>query len=424
MIKALFEFSLPARALNTPSLALCAFLLLCPQANAQQAVERGAEFRASDLLPGARLLGPNYVVQERVQNDGFVNHYTVSVDGGSYIVSGNALMRQRLDELAALQTMRAVERTDVYKSSLKKAAGGALRTVKGLATSPVQTVQGVATGFGTFFKGVGHSIFGGASNQEEGVLKTMIGFDAVKRKFAYKFGVDPYTSFPPVKERLEEISWTGVAGNLTVTAAFQPLSKGARAAAKMAKTSDAVKQLVRDTPPVKLKEINARKLKAMDVDETAAELFLEHPSFSPTQKTFLVEALARVGVHNRQAFIKRAILVQNEEMAFFMRRWAEMIAAYHTHIQPSTRLVRVGKAPFLQRQDGVIVGLFPVDYISWNENIAGRYATSMKDIPNVQNITGGEMWFEGGVSPKARQILESANWKVYENVGGTLKLDR
>ena len=111
-------------------------------------------------------------------------------------------------------------------------------------------------------------------------------------------------------------------------------------------------------------------------------------------------------------------------MAFFMRRWAEMIAAYHTHIQPSTRLVRVGKAPFLQRQDGVIVGLFPVDYISWNENIAGRYATSMKDIPNVQNITGGEMWFEGGVSPKARQILESANWKVYENVGGTLKLDR
>ncbi len=153
MIKALFEFSLPARALNTPSLALCAFLLLCPQANAQQAVERGAEFRASDLLPGARLLGPNYVVQERVQNDGFVNHYTVSVDGGSYIVSGNALMRQRLDELAALQTMRAVERTGVYKSSLKKAAGGALRTVKGLATSPVQTRSGCCHRFRHFLQG-------------------------------------------------------------------------------------------------------------------------------------------------------------------------------------------------------------------------------------------------------------------------------
>jgi len=110
-------------------------------------------------------------------------------------------------------------------------------------------------------------------------------------------------------------------------------------------------------------------------------------------------------------------------MAFHLRRWAQMIDAYTTKVHKAQRFVRLGQAPMLQRADGVIVGLFPFDYLAWTDLIANRHATNMKDIPNIQGVTGGEIWFEGGVSPQARKTLEAQNWVVKEHVGVTLGLN-
>lgn len=380
-------------------------------------------FSASSLLPGAQLTGPNYQVDERVVSDGFLNHYTIYYEGRKYDVVGNARMQIRLTELVALQKMDKVQSSDVYKKSLKNAATGSLRGLKKLVTSPVETAKGIVSGVGTLFKGIGHSLFGGASEQEEGVLKTALGFDAAKRKFAYKFGIDPYTSFPPVKQRLEEISWAGVAGNLTISAAFQGIPKPAKGAVSGTKAADGLSRLVRDNTPVELKRIHGEKLKAMKVNDSVAELILEHPKFSPTERTVLIESLAMIGAYDREEFIKRAILVQNEDMAFFMRRWAQMFAAYHKNINPIRRFVRLGKMPVGQREDGVLIGVLPTDHVGWTEQIARRHATNMKKVGNIQGVTGGELWFEGTISPKTRAVLESEQWVVKENVGSLLKLE-
>ena len=179
-------------------------------------------------------------------------------------------------------------------------------------------------------------------------------------------------------------------------------------------------QLIRDKTPAELKKINAEKLRLMRVEKAAAEMFLEHPQFSPSEKTFLVNALASMGVSNRQAFIQRAIVVQDEDMAYFMRRWSELLAAYHNRVQPLARLVRVGQAPFGQRADGVLVGVFSIDHLAWSAEIAGRHATNMRDIQNVPGITGGEIWIEGSISTDARKALEAENWVVHESVGQRL----
>jgi len=271
-------------------------------------------FRASDLLHDQPLSGPSYVVENSVSNDGFLNIYRVTVDGERHVVFGNALIRTRLQELAALEKMKQLQRSDVYTEALKTGVTAPLRTAEGLVTEPVETVQGIASGVGSFFSNVGHAMFGGASEQEEGALKTALGLDVAKRKFAYEYGIDPYTSFPPVRERLNEVAWAAAGGSLTVSAAFQAVPGPASVALGGTKTGDAMRRLIRDTSPADLKDINAKKLKAMGVDDTVTELFLEHPSFSPTNKTFLVDALARVGANNRQVFIERAILVQSETL--------------------------------------------------------------------------------------------------------------
>ena len=403
---------------------LGAFVLLnAGAATAQQTDEAQTVFRASALLPGQSLAGPNYRIEETVRNDGFMNRYTVTVDGKAYPVDGNALMRIRLSELKALEFMETVKKSDVYTKALKTAATGPLSTAKGMVTEPVDTVKGAATGVGKFFGNIGHAMFGGASEQEEGVFKTVIGFATAKRKFAYEFGIDPYTTFPPVKEVLEEIAWAGAGGGLTVSAAFMGIPGVGGGVVRGTKTADAMNRLVRDKSPAELKKINARKLKKMTVNDSVAELFLEHPKFSPTRKTHLVNALAFVGVYDRQHFIERAILVQDETMAFFMQRWAEMFAAYHIKVKPLARFYRLGKMPIAQRPDGTLIAVLPLDHLIWTNEIAARHTANMRDITKIGGgVSGGEIWIEGTVSAAARKALEAQNWVVKENVAKQLGL--
>ncbi len=377
-------------------------------------------FQTSAILVGERLAGADFRVGATARNDGFLNHFSVTVDGEVHDVAGNALMRVRLAELAALEKMEQIKRSDVYIKAVKNAALSPLHAVKNLVTSPAQTVKAIGSGVGTFFRGVGHSLFGGRSEQEDNVLKTMVGLDGAKRKFAYQFGIDPYTSFPPVRERLNEIAWAGVAGNLTLSAAFSAIPGPASGALKGTKLAEGMRKVLRDNTPAELKKINQRKLAGMGVSASIAELFLEHPKFSPTQKTLLVDALSRVPADNRGAFIQRAVLVQDETMAFFMRRWAEMIAAYHQRVARVSRIVRLGKMPIAQRKDGVIVATLPIDHLAWSETIARRHGTNMQSISSIPGVTGGEIWIEGTISKQARNALEAQKWVVRDNAATVL----
>ena len=123
-------------------------------ANAQSAGERPPIFSATQLFQGYSLTGPNYQISEAVQNDGFLNFFTVTVEGRSYRVAGNGTMRERMNELRALQQMEAMKRTDVYKKALKKSALGPLNTAKNMITSPVSTLKGIGSGVSTMFSSV------------------------------------------------------------------------------------------------------------------------------------------------------------------------------------------------------------------------------------------------------------------------------
>ena len=380
-------------------------------------------FDAGEVLGGHSLSGANYRIDPAARNDGYLNRFTVTVDGESYQVRGNALMRERLNELAALARMDVIKRTEIFKDAATEGAKTPIRTVGNLVTSPIETTKSIGSGVGTFFQSLGHSMFGSPSEQESGVLKTALGFDEAKRQFAFGLGVDPYTSFPPVRERLDEIAWTATGGGLTVSAAFGAIDAPAGRALSGTKLAGGMAKLIAESTPAELKRINADKLSAMYVNDDIARLFLEHPKFSPTQKTVLVEAMARTGVSQRQAFIERALLVQSEDEAYFMRRWAEALMGYHRQVMPLARFVRVGNAPFGQRVDGVLVGVFPIDHLAWTGEIAQRHATNMRDLANIDGVTGGEIWLEGSISPAARAALEAQDWVVHENAAKRLGLN-
>src|SRR4029434_11333128 len=58
------------------------------------------------------------------------------------------------------------------------------------------------------------------SEAEESRVKDMIGFARMKRDYAYQFGVDVYSDNKVLQERLDEITWAGYGGSMTLSAAL------------------------------------------------------------------------------------------------------------------------------------------------------------------------------------------------------------
>jgi hypothetical protein len=393
-------------------------------AQTQVATEKPPTFRASELFKGGVLAGPDFRINDVVTNDGYLNHYEITVGKDTYPVISDTAMEARLQELQALQKMNQIKGSKVYTDAVTKAAKAPLNLAEGMITAPGETLSNIGSGFGTFFDNVGHSMFGGASDQEEGALTTVVGLDIAKRECADKMGIDPYTQFPPVEERLAEISWTAVGGNLTVSAGFSAVPDGGGAVLRGTKTSQGMRGLIREKAPSELKELNEAKLKRLGINETLATAFLEHPKFSPTEKTYLVAALENLtGVTGKEIMIQRAVLVQNDTGAMILRRWAEMMDGYHNNVAKAQKIVKLGIAPALQRADGTIVWLVPIDYLAWTNDVAATYARSSQSLSGLPGVTGGELWILGTASPTAKQALAGYRWTVKEQVRQTLKLD-
>lgn len=284
--------------------------------------------QASQIIYQNLLRGPNYWVEENIKNDGFINTYTLQTSYGPLVIESTELLKIRQGELLAVEHMEKMRRTDVFKDAFKSAAKGPLKTVKGLFTSPVDTVTGTVTGIGRWFSDVGRSLTSDDPHQEN-VMKTALGYGAAKRKFAYELGVDPYSNFEPLQENLGELAWSAVGGGLTIKAAFGAIKDTPGKIVRGAGSSASMKKLVRDMSPEQLEDINTEKLEKMGVSKSLIKAFLNNKAFNPQEATLLVGALEEMTtVKDKDKFLAEATLARDESVARFTRLRAQLMAEY------------------------------------------------------------------------------------------------
>jgi hypothetical protein len=109
-----------------------------------------------------------------------------------------------------------------------------------------------------------------------------------------------------LQDRLDEISWAGYGGSMTLSAALAVVPGGAGTAVSAVTTNRLLNDLFRTTAPVDLRRMNGEKLKAMDVNPEIADAYLNNGA-SPRQQTLLVYALDEMKVvGNRAAFVRFA----------------------------------------------------------------------------------------------------------------------
>ena len=402
------------------SLGLFLSVLVLPSAGVAENFQKTPiTLRASKILPKALLSGSNFKVNESVKNDGLVNTYALETKYGPLKVESTARLLIRINELRALQKMEQLKATDIYSNALRAAGTSPLRTAKGLIDDPLKTGGAIVTGAGKWFSDVGRSIMSDDPHQAD-ALKTALGQAAVKRHFAFKFGVDPYSSYKPLQKALDDIAWTSVGGGLTVKAAFVAIPGGAGAAISAAGTAGSAKELVRDKSPDELESINEGRLMGMGVSVDLARVFLRNNHFNPQEKTLVIGALANMrGVKDRRVFITAAATADKEAVALYLRVRAQLMA-YYSKKNPVERFVETGRVPVLRKKRGVIVSIFPLDHVLWTERLSRAEKAVSRAIEKMSGVNGKELWITGTVHPEALKALESRGWKVRDRVGDRL----
>ena len=242
-------------------------------------------------------------------------------------------------------------------------------------------------------------------------MKDLIGFSRTKRDYAYQFGVDVYSDNKVLQDRLDEISWAGYGGSMTLSAALAAIPGGAGVAITVVGTNRVLNDLFRTTPPVDLRRINGEKLTAMDVHPEIANAYLNNGAFSPRQQTLLVEALDQMkGVRNRAAFVRFATPTPNADIAFFRERQAEMYAGYHKVVPPIASFASLAEFAAARTASGALIFCVPLDYLVWTEPM-GRFIIAANKVLDAGGAKEKQLWVTGTLSPVARKEIESRGWK-------------
>lgn len=369
-------------------------------------------FKASEVLSQQWLQGPNFTVKETVKNDGVVSIYELDTNYGPLTVESSVLLLKRIHELRAIHKMEQLQRTDVFMKAAQGAATGPLATAKGLVEDPAGTVSAIGSGIGKFFSRVSDSITSD-DPYKPGAVQSALGQAANKREFAYQFGVDPYTPYQPLQKILDSVAWTATGGSLTVKAAFSAIPGGAGTVVSLTGTADSLRSLIRDKTPMELQAINGQRLSAMGVSDSLSKVFLNNFSYDPSEQTLLVGELANMkGVKDRSMFIVAACNAQGETMAVFMRVMSQLMGLYNEKRGTVQRFVDADNLPLLQKKDGTVVAVLPLDYLAWTERFANKEKAVSEAIRKIPRVKGKEMFVVGSVNPQAKRALEARGWKV------------
>jgi hypothetical protein len=411
--------SFAAFAITTPRMTgalATGLVLLHALATPVSGYEAAQTLQASKVLPAALRSGAHFRVADKVANDGYVNTYHLTSKFGTFTAVSTAMLVKRIGEVNALVVMEQVKGTTEFTNALKKAGSNVVGSAKNLVTHPVDTVKGAAAGLGTAFRRASASLTGPKhSDAEESRVKDVIGFARMKRDYASQFGVDVYSDNKVLQERLDEITWAGYGGSMTLSAALAVVPGGAGAAVSVVTTNRVLHDVFRTTPPADLRRMNGEKLQTMEVHPDIADAYLNNGVFSPREQTLLVHALdAMPGVGNRAAFIRVATATPNRQMAFFRERQAEMYAGYHKAVAPLSSFVSLGEVAAARTGSEAVVVCAPLDYLVWTEPMA-QFIMAANKVIDATGAQEKQLWVTGSLSAVARKEMASRGWKVQEN---------
>jgi hypothetical protein len=399
-----------------------AALLLLPAATmAAETYERPPSFNAAQIR-GIKRVGSNYTILTPVRSDGLLRLYVVSTPYGKFKVQGDEMMRMRQNELYALAKLEKVSSSDAFGKAVAQAGLSPLMFAGHLITNPAGTVQNTFAGVGAFFGRLGSGI-GNAGKTRDDTMSSLLGVTDERRHLAAAYGVDPYTDFPPLAAKLQQLSQAAATGGLVVAGAMFAIPGGV-AALVVSNLSTANKlndigmeDLARKYTAAQIMDINRAALTKMGVSPEVTERFLANRNYTPIDAAALVAALESMrGVGDRRIYVARAAVADGRAIAYVMRRQAELMADDYRHNHRNyARFVAFANYPFVITSDNQVMAVLPIDALSWTKETANGFGVVTMQRRRYDPKARGVLRITGMATPLAKRRLRAEGWTVLEH---------
>ena len=407
--------------MKTIHLTTIAAIALCQTAPAQApaALESAVTLNAADLLPAEQLRGDSHRVRDMVVTDGFLAHFEIDTDFGTFEAVGVPQVKQRIAEANAIRKLVETSKTDLFAEGLKRSINQPIDAVKNIAKDPVTSIKRAPKTVGHFFSKVGASVERGVdrikADNEAGhgpsaaaigaSAKNAAGFDKAKLDTARQLGVDPYSDNKSLQEEMDKVTWAFFAGGL-------PLRIGAAvASAGVAVAATNMVGIPEETYALTQAELALRdnkSLTAMGLKEEDISNFQIQPNLSTTRRHRIVKALeAMPAATGRGRIILLANSCETTDQADFLIAALEMLVErQRTGASDYKHLHVFGRLPGATTATGMLEVPAPVDHVTWTSQVAAF--ASRNDLGTAPKT----LIHTGRLSPATAAGFTAAGWQT------------
>lgn len=384
------------------------------------------EFGFSQILREEALAerGAGYTIKPPVRMSGTLLEYALETEGRTYKIRGTAVLLKRLRELEAMREVRKLDHLSQAGEGVVSAVEKPVKFLGSLFSEPTETLSATADNVGLLLNGTVNAVTGKAGSTArssaqaqsttETVAAAVVGRDKARREIAVAANVDPYTTFPPLSEALDDQAWAFATSNRLTNLAglFIPGAVGSTVSGLLASSN--LSAAMKASPTVADEQMRV-DLGALGVSEAAAQAFLSSAGMTRGEKimyTRILQSLASVkGKEPLVLQIGRPGLSQ--EAGYYYLIGLLMMADYHVETEALASIKMVQGVPVATTRSGRSVAFVAGDRIGWSveqSNTMLNIATAV----NGEAIASGaaELRVYGLVHPQLKQKLQSMNWVI------------
>ena len=410
----------------------CAAILIAfgASAQAQQSprLETPPMRKASEILPAYLVQGDNFKVRDQVGWKEGLHEFTVDSDFGTFEVWGEPMLRVRLREVEAMNTLRNTSSAAVGTTAAAKQVGSSFRALGSAFRHPVATGKGVPGGVKRLFRSAKYDVdevskAGNSVKQSEAGEKTaqeqsaavqkagakvgrsLVGINSAYRKWAEQVGVNPYTTNTELRAELDRLAKVE-AGARIGTKIFVPsiVPEELKLVSDLSKTA-----YHKDWREII--EHNIKSLGTLGVSPEVKTRYLDNPNINLTLSTLLIELLLQMeGVENRDIAIQQASLLKTDAEAVFFAECLMMAEWFHEYMNPAVRMLGGTLIPVILTRDGRVIAFSASDFEYWTEYTAPIARDFNSQYINVSRKR--EIWVADQVSSGFVSGVSGLGWSV------------
>ncbi|MBK1880913.1 hypothetical protein JIN85_00720 [Luteolibacter pohnpeiensis] len=412
-------------------LLLIPMLLVDAKGQPSPPFEEPTVVHASDLLEQEILRGEAYRVRDLVVTDGYLAHFSIDSDFGTFDAIGVPQARRRIVEIAAIKRLVETSKSDLFAEGMRRSIEQPIDAVKNIVAHPIDSAKEAPKTVGHFFTKVGKSISRGAQKVNQQVqdarendvdsatvaketgkgigtaAKNAAGFDKAKLDTAKQLGVDPYTDNLRLQDEMDKVTWAFFAGGLPLRIGATVLSAGvAVAATNMVGIPEDIYALTESELALRDQET----LIAMGVTDEDISTFQLSQALSTTRRHRIVNCLkAMPKTAGRGSMIVLANSCQTQEEADFLVEAVSILASRQLSAAADySQLHVLGRLPGGVSSQGNLEVPAPVDYVTWTAQVAAF--ANRDDLGISQKV----LIHTGILTESAASGFASAGWKTIQ----------